>query len=86
MTDLFTKTPKINRYFIPDTKNEDEFMAMIEPPKIVEKSVKNPVEQPKKEKEEPKPKKRATKKRKHTTEVHFDFFQFHEKLKYDEMF
>ena len=51
MTDLFTKTPKINRYFIPDTKNEDEFMAMIEPPKIVEKSVKNPVEQPKKEKE-----------------------------------
>ena len=26
-------------------------LAMIEPPKIVEKSVKNPVEQPKKEKE-----------------------------------
>ena len=24
MTDLFTKIPEINRYFIPDTKNETE--------------------------------------------------------------
>lgn len=76
MTDLFTKIPKINRYFIPDTKNEteDEFgydWAAQDCRKISEKS------------------RRATKKGKgskgkHTTEVHFDFFQFHEKLKYDE--